>query len=59
MENFNLHREEQFSGKTPTPVHLLLKVKKLWQIWFIFSPQDVLERTKYKNGKKNSIKLVQ
>jgi hypothetical protein len=33
-------------------------VRKIWQIWFIFSPQDVLERKKYKNGKKNSMKLV-
>jgi hypothetical protein len=43
----------QFSVKTPTPVHPLLKVRKLWHFWFIFSLQDILERKKYKNGKKN------
>jgi hypothetical protein len=48
----------QFSVKTPTPVHPLLKVRKPWQIWLIFSLQDVLERKKYKNDKKNSMKLV-
>jgi hypothetical protein len=47
-----------FSVRTPTPVHPLLKVRKPWQIWFIFSLQDVLERKKYKNGKKNLMKLV-
>jgi hypothetical protein len=41
----------QFSVKTPTPVHPFLKVRKPWQIWFIFSLQDVLERKKHKNGK--------
>jgi hypothetical protein len=46
----------QFSVKTPTPVHPFLKVGKPLQIWFLFSP--VLERKKYKNGKKNSMKLV-
>jgi hypothetical protein len=46
-------RYGQFSVKTPTPVHPLLKVRKPWQIWFIFSLQDVLERKKYKNGRKN------
>jgi hypothetical protein len=48
----------QFSVKTPTPVHPLLKVGKPFQNWFIFSLQDVPERKKYKNGKKNSMKLV-
>jgi hypothetical protein len=36
----------QFSVKTPNfrqKVHPLLKVRKLWQIWFLFSLQDVLE----------------
>jgi hypothetical protein len=55
---YTSHMYGQFSVKTPTPVHPLLKVRKLWQIWFIFSLQDVFERKKYKNGKKNSMKLV-
>jgi hypothetical protein len=48
----------QFSVKTPTPVHPFLKVEKPLQIWFIFCLQDVLERKKYENGKKNSMRLV-
>jgi hypothetical protein len=36
--------------KTPTPVHPLLKVRKPWKVWWIFSLQ---EQKKIKNGKKN------
>jgi hypothetical protein len=55
------NKNGQFSVKTPNfrqKVHPVLKVRKPWQIWFIFSLQHVLERKKYKNGKKISMKLV-
>jgi hypothetical protein len=55
---FGLLIPGQFSVKTPTPVHPFLKLRKPWQIWLFFSLQDVLERKKYKNDKKNSMKLV-
>jgi hypothetical protein len=42
----------QFSVKTPTPVHPLLKVGKPLQIWFIFSLQDELERKNIKMARK-------
>jgi hypothetical protein len=42
----------QLSVETPTPLHPLLKVKKPWQIRWIFCQQNVLERKKLKNGKK-------
>jgi hypothetical protein len=50
-----LHQNTKFSAKSSPSKK---KVRKPWQIWWIFSLQDVLERKKLKNVKKNSMKLV-